>query len=278
MGSSEAINSLPFLLTLGITGMIMLVTFIIVFFIVYQRRLLQQQLTTQQMEVSYQKELLTAGILAQEAERKRMAIELHDSIGGLLSAAKIYVSNVSQELAAPQFLLFKEKALQALTENIQEVRTITNDLLPQSLERLGIVSATRGLMEKLQELKQIQVNLQANAEERFEGDREKALFRILQELVHNALKYSEAKNVAIHFKFSDTQLMVQYQDDGQGFDRAAYEQRSGHKSFGLKNIERHMAFLNGELDYKTSPGNGVAVNLTLPLSAVKLLETHGNTH
>lgn len=80
------------------------------------------------MEVSYQKELLTAGILAQEAERKRMAIELHDSIGGLLSAAKIYVSNVSQELAAPQFVLFKEKALQALTENIQEVRTITNDL------------------------------------------------------------------------------------------------------------------------------------------------------
>lgn len=277
MGSSEAINSLPFLLTLGITGMIILVTFIIIFFIVYQRRLLQQQLATQRMEVSYQKELLTAGILAQEAERKRIAIELHDSIGGLLSAAKIYVSNVSQELAAPQFLLFKEKALQALTENIQEVRTITNDLLPQSLERLGIVSATRGLLEKLEELKQIKIDLQANAEERFEGDREKALFRILQELVNNALKYSEAKHVAIHFQFSNAQLLVQYQDDGQGFDRAAYSQRQD-KSFGLKNIERHLAFLNGELDYKTSPGNGVEVNLNLPLHAVKLVETHGNTH
>lgn len=229
------------------------------------------------MEVSYQKELLTAGILAQEAERKRMAIELHDSIGGLLSAAKIYVSNVSQELAAPQFVLFKEKALQALTENIQEVRTITNDLLPQSLERLGTVSATRGLLEKLEELKQIKIDLQANAEGRFEGDREKALFRILQELVHNALKYSEAKNVAIHFQFSDTQLMVQYQDDGQGFDRAAYAQRQD-KSYGLKNIERHMAFLNGELNYETSPGHGVEVNLNLPLNTVKQIETHGNTH
>lgn len=277
MGSSEAINSLPFLLTLGITGMIMLVTFIIVFFIVYQRRLLQQQLTTQQMEVSYQKELLIAGILAQEAERKRMAIELHDSIGGLLSAAKIYVSNVSQELATPQFLLFKEKALQALTENIQEVRTITNDLLPQSLERLGIVSATRGLLEKLEELKQIKIELQANAEERFEGDREKALFRILQELVHNTLKYSEAKNVNIHFWFSDTQLLVHYQDDGQGFDREAYELRQD-KSYGLKNIKRHMAFLNGELDYKTSPGNGVVVRLNVPINTLKLVKTHGNAH
>jgi len=278
MGPSEAINNLSFQLTFGITGMVLLVAFIIIFFIVYQRRLLQQQLSSQQMEVSYQKELLTAGILAQEAERKRMAIELHDSIGGLLSAAKIYVSNVSQELAAPQFSLFKEKALQALTENIQEVRTITNDLLPQSLERLGIVSATRGLLEKLEELKQIKVDLQANVEERFEGDREKALFRILQELVHNALKYSEAKNVAIHFQFSDTQLMVQYQDDGQGFDRAAYEQRPGRKSFGLKNMERHMAFLNGELNYETSPGNGVEVNLNLPINAIKQVETHGNTH
>lgn len=275
MGSTEAINNLSFQITFGIVAMVLLVTFIIVFFIVYQRRLLQQQLTTQQMEVSYQKELLTAGVLAQEAERKRMAIELHDSIGGLLSAAKIYVSNVSQELAAAQFLLFKEKALQALTENIQEIRTITNDLLPQSLERLGIVSATRGLMEKLEELKQMKIDLQANAEQRFEGDREKALFRVLQELVHNALKYSEAKNVTIHFLFSDSQLLVQYHDDGQGFDRAAYAQRQD-KSYGLKNIERHMAFLNGELNYTTSPGNGVAVSLNLPLNTLK--ETHENTH
>ena len=229
------------------------------------------------MEVSYQKELLTAGILAQEAERKRVAIELHDSIGGLLSAAKIYVSNVSQDLAAAQFLLFKEKALQALTENIKEVRTITNDLLPQSLERLGIVSATRGLLEKLEELKQIKIELQANAEERFEGDREKALFRVLQELTHNALKYSEAKNVTIHFEFSITQLMVHYQDDGQGFDREAYELRPD-KSYGLKNIERHMAFLNGELDYKTSPGNGVVVKLNIPINTVKLEKTHENAH
>ncbi len=226
------------------------------------------------MEAEYQKELLTAGILAQEAERKRMAIELHDSIGGLLSATKIYVSNVSQELDAGQFSLFKTKALQTLNENIQEVRTITNDLLPQSLERLGIVSATRSLMEKLQELKQMQVDLQANAEERFDGDREKALFRILQELINNALKYSEAKNVAIHFRFSDTQLLVQYQDDGQGFDRAAYEQRPGRKSFGLKNMESRTAFLKGKINYETSPGNGVKVKLSLPLN----VESDGNTH
>lgn len=278
MGTSEAINNLAFQITFGIVGMVLLVTFIIVFFIVYQRRLLQQQLTTQQMEVSYQKELLTAGILAQEAERKRMAIELHDSIGGLLSATKIYVSNVSQELAASQFDLFKEKALQTLNENIQEVRTITNDLLPQSLERLGIVSATRDLAEKLGELKSIKVHFQANAEERFAGEREKALFRILQELLHNALKHSEASRVVIEFHFEDSRLLVYYQDDGKGFDRKAHEQVAARKSFGLKNMESRAAFLNAQLHYTTAPGQGVQVKLSFPLIDENFAISDGNTH
>lgn len=278
MGSSEAINNLSFQIALGITGMVLLVTFIIVFFIVYQRRLLQQQLRTQEMEVSYQKELLTAGILAQEAERKRMAIELHDSIGGLLSAAKIYVSNVSQELAEPQFVLFKEKALQALNENIQEVRTITNDLLPQSLERLGIVSATRDLVEKLREMKQMEVNFQTNAEVRFDGEREKALFRILQELIHNALKHSNARQVDINFYFEEERLLVLYHDNGQGFDRKAHEQKSGIKSFGMKNMESRMAFLKGQIHFTTAPEKGVQVKLNLPLKDEKFTASNGSTN
>lgn len=277
MGSSDGIANLSFQIAFGISGMVLLTAFIVIFFIVYQRRLLQQQLKTQQMEAAYQKELLHAGILAQEAERKRIAIELHDSIGGLLSATKIYVANVSQELELAQFALFKEKALQTLNENIQEVRSITNDLLPQSLERLGIVSATRDLAEKLQELKQIQVNFQANAEERFQSDREKALFRILQELIHNALKHAEAKVVSIEFHFSNNCLAVRYKDDGQGFDRQAHDQKRDRKSFGLKNMESRMAFLNGEFNYETSLGLGVEVNLTLPLTDEKF-DHNGNPH
>lgn len=269
MGTTEDIANISFQIAFGIAGMILLTAFIVVFFIVYQRKLLQQQLETQRIEADYQKELLTAGILAQEEERKRMAIELHDSIGGLLSATKIYVSNVSQEIEASQFQLFKEKALQTLNENIQEVRTITNDLLPQSLERLGIVSATRGLTTKLKELKQINVDFNANAEKRFEGDREKALFRILQELINNTLKYAEAKNVIIDFHFNDVQLVVFYKDDGKGFDKAAYEQKRDRKSFGLKNLKSRTAFLNGKINYETSPGNGVEVSLRIPLNNEK---------
>lgn len=278
MGTTETLNSLSFQLTFGIVGMILLTAFIVVFFIVYQRRLLQQQLSTQQMEADYQKELLHAGILAQEAERERIATELHDSIGGLLSATKIYLANVNQEQPANQFQLFKEKALQALNENIGEVRTITNDLLPQSLERLGIVPATRNLTEKLKELKNIRVDFTANSEQRFEQNREKALFRVLQELINNTLKHSNTERIRIDFEFTPEDLSILYLDEGEGFDLEIYENRKDRQSFGLKNMQSRIAFLNGKIDYQTAPGQGVTVQLQVPLPKPGLITNDYEYH
>lgn len=265
MGEPEAMNALSFQITFGIVGMLLLTGFIVVFFVVYRRRLLQQQLYTQKMRLEYQSELLQTSILAQEAERERIATELHDSIGGLLSATKIYVSNVAQTLPSQQFQLFKDKALEALSENISEVRTITNDLLPQSLERLGIVTAAQNLLEKLIDLKQMQINFHANKDLRFRKDYEKALFRILQELINNTIKHSEAKNTSLVFYFNDDGLTVNFREDGQGFDRQAYYQQKNNNGLGLKNIESRIAFLRGEFSYETAVGKGVAVQIKIPL-------------
>lgn len=265
MDPAEDLNILSFQIFLGISAMVLLTVFIIVFFIVYQRRLLKEQLKAQQIESSYQKELLNAGILAQEAERERVAIDLHDSIGGLLSATKIYVQNVHLDLQESQFQLFKERALEALNENIKEIRIITNDLLPQSLERLGIVPAAKAMTQKLSELKDIEVDFFNNQEVRFEKEREKALFRILQELTNNTLKYAEAKNVSIEFNFMPNKLLFCYKDDGQGFDRVAYEKHAGKDGFGLKSMQSRAVFLEGQMTYDTAPGKGVEVNISIPL-------------
>jgi len=265
MGEAENISSLSFQLAFGIIGMVLLTTFIIIFFVVYQRRLLQQQLSSQLIEANYQKELLNAEVLAQEAERERIATELHDSIGGLLSATKIYVSNVSQQLPSEQFDLYKDKALQTLNENIGEVRTITNDLFPQSLEHVGIVKASKKLTEKLTDLKQIKVDFHANAQQRFHKAHEKAIFRVLQELINNTLKHSEAENVELYFNFETDQLAIYYKDDGYGFDRQAYETKKDSTSFGLKNIESRISFLEGKITYKTEPNQGVEISLKFPL-------------
>jgi len=91
----------------------------------------------------------------EEEERTRIAAELHDSVGGLLSATKIYVSNISKELPDEKLQLFRDKALETLNENISEIRNITNNLLPQSLKQLGVVVPTQNLTQKLIDLKQI---------------------------------------------------------------------------------------------------------------------------
>lgn len=268
MGTTSSLDQLSFQLFFGISAMVLLTIFIIVFFVIYQRRLLKAQLQAQQTEVAYQKELLNAGILAQEEERERMAIDLHDSIGGLLSTAKIYISNVNLELEHHQFELFKNRALEALNENIQEVRTITNDLLPQSLERLGIVPAARVLTQKLSELEAIKVHFQVNHENRLDKDHEKALYRIFQELINNTLKYAEAKNVWVEFNFNTDQLSLFYKDDGKGFDKSIQETKN--KSYGLKSMESRVAFLNGQMTFDTAPGKGVEISIRIPL--VKQLE------
>ena len=137
--------------------------------------------------------------------------------------------------------------------------------MPQSLERLGIVSAARDLTVKLSQLNGMNVSFSANQEARFDPDREKALFRILQELINNTLKYSNAKNVRLDFQFGNRQLFIHFKEDGIGFDKAAYMDQKEQKSFGLLNLESRIAFLKGEMQYATAPGKGVEVNLSMPL-------------
>lgn len=265
MGSTGEIGSLSFQLFFGVAGMILLTVFLIVFFVVYQKRLLQEQEKANQRELAYQKSLLRAGILAQEEERKRYAVDLHDGVGGVLSAIKLYVQRLQPELPPEEFSTMKERALNAIAENILEIRTVTNNLLPQSLERVGLVAASKGLCNKLADVKGIDVDLQTNEERRFAEDREKAVFRILQELVNNTLKHANATHLLLHFHFTPSTLAVRFTENGQGFDPLLRQQPLVNSGLGLKGMESRIAFLNASWDYHTAPGAGVNVNFELDL-------------
>ncbi|WP_026211200.1 sensor histidine kinase [Lewinella cohaerens] len=270
MGSTGEISNLPFQLFFGVAGMILLTVFLIVFFIVYQKRLLNEQEKVNKIEIEYQKSLLTAGILAQEEERKRYAVDLHDGVGGVLSAIKLYVQRLQLDMPSEEFSLMKERALNAITENILEIRTVTNNLLPQSLERVGLVAASKGLCNKLAEVKAIDVDFQANTEQRFDQNREKAVFRIIQELTNNTLKHSKATHVKLHFSFSETSLAVQFSENGQGFHMNPDRTHKASSGLGLKGIESRIAFLDAKWKYDTAPAEGVTVKFTLDLKTPQL--------
>lgn len=274
MGSSE-VDSLNFQLFFGISGMVLLVAFIIIFFLIYQRRLLLEQERANQIEADYQKSLLTAGILAQEEDRKRMAIELHDSVGGLLSATKIYLQKIDPGLQAEQLVYFREKALRTVQENIQDVRNITNNLLPQSLERVGLVAATKGLCSKLKDLTHCDIKFISNEPTSFEKNREKAVFRILQELTNNTLKHAQATELSIEMTFAEKELLVAYQENGKGF-APQLNSVAETNSLGMKSIESRVNYLNAKMDFQSSPGKGVKVDLKVPITPLALKsDDHG---
>ena len=143
-------------LIIGIAGMLTLAISIIVFFLIYQRRLFKEQERANQIESDYQKELLNASIRAQEEERKRMARDLHDSVGSLLSTTKIYLTQLSPEQDQEDFQRFRNKAVEVVNENIGNVRSISHALLPPTLERMGLIAAIDSACKKINGTDQIE--------------------------------------------------------------------------------------------------------------------------
>jgi len=265
----ESILSDPaYVILTGILMVFFMANLLIAFLLYYQKRLLLAKRKADQLEKVRQKDLIDAGVLAQEQDRKRMANDLHDGFGGSLSAIKLFMGKLEPNMSDEKFANIQGKALRYLDENIKDLRRIINDLLPKSLEEEGLVSAVHGMTQKLESLKDIKVQVQVKCERRFEEDKEKAVFRILQELINNTMKYSEAENLNIHFLFGESQLKIMYQEDGPGFDPAILRNEGRPGSYGFKSIASRMAYLEGHFEATTAPGEGFQVHLFIPLTPI----------
>jgi len=252
----------------GIFFVFFMATLLIIFLLFYQKKLLQARRKADQLEKDRQKELIDAGVLAQEQDRKRMANDLHDGFGGTLSALKLFMGKLEPNMAEEKFTRIQNKGLQTLDQNIRELRRIINNLLPKSLEDEGLVAAIQGMTHKLESLKGIKVHTQVKNEKRFEEDKEKAVFRILQELINNTMKYSEAEHLDIHFHFGESQLNILYKEDGPGFDPEILSNEGKPGSYGFKSIATRMAYLDGLYEATTAPGEGFEVHLSIPLTPI----------
>ena len=263
MDQTEGIG-MPILLVAGIIGMLLLSIAIILFFLIYQKRLLAQQSELLRLESEYQKGLLNATIQTQEAERKRIAADLHDSVGSLLSATKLYMRQIKHGQTVEKFDHVKTEALGLIEETIVNIRSITQNLSPQSLERFGLIAAVEDLCERLNDLEQLQIDFYYNVDKRFDTEQEVVLYRILQELLNNTFKHAEAAKVQIEFLFKNGQLHLKYKDDGKGFE---WDQTTKKQKFtgglGMKSIESRANFLNAQLEVKSAPGIGVDILLEM---------------
>ena len=250
----------------GVAGMFVLAISIILFFLIYQKRLLKEQRKLNQIENDYQNMLLKAGIKAQEEERLRIARDLHDSVGSLLSATKIYINQMVLDKNQDNLEYLRSKANATVDRNITSIRNITRNLMPKGLLQLGLIPAIRDLCRQIRDMDMLEVIFHYNGVMRLHSEKEVALYRILQELTNNTMKFAGASKMKIQITFSADSFELLYSDDGKGFDYDEYLKKElADTGLGLRNLESRVNFIGGRLNYRSAPGEGVSVTILLPI-------------
>lgn len=239
---------------------VVLLIFAVGIFVLFQSRLRLQRLFSQQKGREAQQALHLASYNAmvegQEQERKRIAQELHDGVGGALASLKSY----SQIRANKPHLAAEatSKTNKLLDDINQEVQRIAQDLMPVSLERLGLQAALADIVAQLND-HGTETRLEYFGSDAHLNDQEKLMiYRIVQELCNNIRKHAHATTALIQLVIENDQINLLVEDDGKGFDWAVMKEK---KSLGLKTLEARVAVLGGKLDIDSRPNTGTTVNI-----------------
>lgn len=218
------------------------------------------------IELEKDKQLLTidAMLKGQEDERSRIAKDLHDGLGSLLSGTKLSFMNVKENLLlSPEHTKLFDKSISMLDNTIGDLRKVAQNLMPEALVKFGLQDAVRDFCDTIQSTSGLKVNCQHfGAVRRLDNTAEVFIYRIIQELVNNVIKHAEAKEVIIQLTFEPTKIRITVEDDGKGFDKGILTNATGA---GMANINYRMQYFNGSSDIITEPGKGTSVNIELML-------------
>jgi len=206
----------------------------------------------------HQQKLIQAEIETLERERNRIAKELHDGVATNLSAIKLMVSQLLRTHNEPMAEDVDGHFMSAITE----IKDIIYGLTPPGLERYGLYSGLRNYIDKLNKTIPIKIHLTATGNDVKNSELGIIVFRIIQELLSNAIRHSSAGHISIHLNATDNNLSLQFCDDGVGFSF-----NDGKSGLGLANIESRVEAANGKLKFESSdagvPGSFYTINIPL---------------
>lgn len=207
-------------------------------------------------------------ITAQEAERRRLARELHDEIGQSLTALKLGIQAGADTADPATRKSLAHEGRQLIDQLIDQVRNLSLDLRPSMLDDFGLVSALRWYVDRLARRSGIEAKLAADPQEiRAPAAVETACFRIAQEALTNVTRYASARHVWVELRREGPELSMVVRDDGVGFDTSLVRERAARGTgLGLLGMRERAALLGGRIDIASAPGEGTRVHVTIPLS------------
>ncbi|MEJ7646201.1 MAG: ATP-binding protein [Chryseolinea sp.] len=210
----------------------------------------------------------------QEEERKRIAMDIHDGIGQMLTSLKYQVESV--DLKREDDVARKLQEIDQLIKLvIKEVRKVTFNLKPTVLGDYGLLPALNVFVKEMSKLIDVKLVLIADDEiDRLPQKVENNIFRIIQEAINNAIKYSSATFVEVKVSQADNEIVFIVRDEGKGFDTRIVEERSVNieSGRGLFNMYERTEYINGSLDINSSLGKGTRVTLTVPISTLATIK------
>ncbi|MBS1637909.1 MAG: sensor histidine kinase [Bacteroidetes bacterium] len=220
----------------------------------------EQQAMAREKEIAtlqQEQQLLAAGYIlkGQEDERSRLARDLHDGLGGLLSGIKLSLMSRNDAM--------NDKSMLQLDYAISEMRRIAHSMMPEALVRFGLQDALQDFCTSFAGSDAFRLHFQSfGLEERLHQNIETVIYRIVQELVTNAIKHSQAKDIYIQLVRTEHEVNLTVEDNGIGFDKDAPEIKHG---MGFKNVINRVEYLNGRLDIQSEKGLGTTITIDFNL-------------
>ncbi|CAH0994105.1 hypothetical protein EMA8858_00212 [Emticicia aquatica] len=255
---------------IGTIILIILVTFIISFALIFQRRQLKHRQEKIALKAQYDQEILTSQIEVQNTTLQYIGRELHDNIGQLLSVAKINLNVLEETIQDVDNEEFVKQTNELVDHAIQDLRALSKSLDGDFVHDFGLQESIAHELLRIRKTKKFETELTLRGEKYTLGyEREIVLFRIVQEILNNALKHSQAKNLEVNINYLPETFTLHISDNGRGFDyESAKKNELAESGSGLRNIKRRANLINFDCNIESQIGKGTKYILT---STKKLL-------
>ncbi len=234
----------------------------------YQQRIRLKDMELNQKrieELEHRNKLLSlySMIEGQEAERLRIAQDLHDGLGGLLTTVKAHFTAIQREMDSLQNIGIFDRTTHLIDEACQEVRRIAHGMVPHSIQISGLIGALEELADALNLQGMIcDVEVHQFPEGKLNEQKAAMIYRIIQELTQNAVRHGKGTHIHIQLLGHEDRLHIMVEDNGSGFDVANAGQQKG---LGLKSIDSRIKYLGGSILFDSSPQHGTVVNMEIPV-------------
>ncbi|MCP9750954.1 sensor histidine kinase [Ferruginibacter sp. HRS2-29] len=240
-------------------GALVIVVLASLFYRNYRQRQKFQQQRINELETQQQLTATEAVLKGEEQERSRLAKDLHDGLGGMLSGIKYSLNTMKGNLVmTPGNAQAFERSIDMLDSSIKEMRRVAHNMMPEALVKFGLDTALKDFCNDINQSGALKVNYQSIGLEENTTDELVAvsIYRIVQELVNNAIRHAAATTALVQVTRTNDIISITVEDDGKGFDSNLVKQAKG---IGWTNIRNRVEFLKGKIDVQSQPGQGTSV-------------------